>query len=340
MSTERERLGWIDAARGIGIVLVVLGHVIIGLVDAGLAERSSLLWRWCQVVYTFHMPLFFFLSGLFVPQSVERGSRVMGQGLWWRIVWPYLLWSTVQLAVMSAASGSLNHEARFDAERWVAIAWQPVSQFWFLHTLALFQLAAWLLLPRVGPRGLLWLALALLMVPAWVSLPPVLANPCRFAVFFALGTFGPQASARSLRPAPGYVLALASVAAIGLCTLIGLELQARELIPWSSQALPAAFLGVAGCLGVAKLLAGADTLSGLAAWAQRASAALGRSSMAIFVLHIMFASGTRILLHRWAHVGELALLFGACLFMGLAGPLLVERGVRQVGALRALGLGR
>ncbi|MDR5790074.1 acyltransferase family protein [Caballeronia sp. LP003] len=41
----------IDAARGIGIVLVVLGHAI------GLPE-----WLF-RVIYSCHMPLFFFLSG-------------------------------------------------------------------------------------------------------------------------------------------------------------------------------------------------------------------------------------------------------------------------------------
>ena len=44
------RIGWIDAAKGIGLLCVILGHLSIPLVDT-----------W---VYFFHMPLFFFLSGL------------------------------------------------------------------------------------------------------------------------------------------------------------------------------------------------------------------------------------------------------------------------------------
>ena len=43
------RIGWIDAAKGIGLLCVILGHLHIPLVDT-----------W---VYFFHMPLFFFLSG-------------------------------------------------------------------------------------------------------------------------------------------------------------------------------------------------------------------------------------------------------------------------------------
>ena len=44
------RIGWIDTAKGIGLLCVILGHLSIPLVDA-----------W---VYFFHMPLFFFLSGV------------------------------------------------------------------------------------------------------------------------------------------------------------------------------------------------------------------------------------------------------------------------------------
>lgn len=47
---KKERIEWIDIAKGIGMILVVMGHTIqLGIV---------------QPIYAFHMPLFFFLSGL------------------------------------------------------------------------------------------------------------------------------------------------------------------------------------------------------------------------------------------------------------------------------------
>lgn len=54
------RLEWIDVARGIGIVAVVVGHVW---------TRGALR----DAMYSFHMPLFFLLSGLLSrPQPVTR----------------------------------------------------------------------------------------------------------------------------------------------------------------------------------------------------------------------------------------------------------------------------
>jgi len=47
----RTRLSFIDAAKGIGILLVVLGH------SPGLPLFGVVL------IYSFHMPLFFFISG-------------------------------------------------------------------------------------------------------------------------------------------------------------------------------------------------------------------------------------------------------------------------------------
>ncbi len=57
------RLEWIDVARGIGIIAVVVGHVW---------TRGPLR----DAVYSFHMPLFFLLSGLLArPQPPARFAR-------------------------------------------------------------------------------------------------------------------------------------------------------------------------------------------------------------------------------------------------------------------------
>lgn len=58
-----DRLDWVDVARGIGIVAVVIGHVWM---------RGPLR----DALYSFHMPLFFLLSGMLSrPQPVGRFTR-------------------------------------------------------------------------------------------------------------------------------------------------------------------------------------------------------------------------------------------------------------------------
>lgn len=64
---------------------------------------------------------------------------------------------------------------------------------------------------------------------------------------------------------------------------------------------------------------------------------LGERSMAIFVLHVMFVAGTRIVVSRlWPDVPPLVLLAGL-IAIGVAGPLLVERALRPFALRRWLG---
>ena len=44
------RIEWVDAAKGIGILMVMFGH-------------HWLDWKYCYYFYSFHMPLFFILAG-------------------------------------------------------------------------------------------------------------------------------------------------------------------------------------------------------------------------------------------------------------------------------------
>jgi len=66
------RLDWADAAKGLGIILVVYGHVARGLFHAGMYADEASYILIDQIIYSFHMPLFFFLSGLFFMSSFHK----------------------------------------------------------------------------------------------------------------------------------------------------------------------------------------------------------------------------------------------------------------------------
>ena len=75
----RERIPWIDAARAFAIVLVVFGHVLRGIHDAGLIADGKAFRLLDDGIYLFHMlrwsrlfgQLFGFLSGNPVQFVVE-----------------------------------------------------------------------------------------------------------------------------------------------------------------------------------------------------------------------------------------------------------------------------
>lgn len=74
MTTNTYRDTFLDIAKGLAIILVIIGHVVQGSSE----NFDDLLWF--RVIYSFHMPLFVFLSGAvaaiaFQPDSVHDGIK-------------------------------------------------------------------------------------------------------------------------------------------------------------------------------------------------------------------------------------------------------------------------
>ena len=87
MNGTKQREDWIDYLRGIGIVLMVIGHV-------GYASILRPLLKW---IFGFHMPLFFVLSGfLFNRQKwADRGFGKFAAARFRNYIIPYFLWCAI-----------------------------------------------------------------------------------------------------------------------------------------------------------------------------------------------------------------------------------------------------
>src|ERR1051325_2370139 len=124
---------WVDYAKAIGIVLVVYGHVVRGLLNAGILQDAEFHGLVDSVIYSFHMPLFFFLSGLFFYSSfVKRGTGGLLVNKIDTIVYPFLVWSLLQGSVEALMSRYTNGGVSFSE---VLTVWEPRQQFWFLYAL-------------------------------------------------------------------------------------------------------------------------------------------------------------------------------------------------------------
>lgn len=77
MNQQNNRSEYIDFFRGIGILLMIMGHIGFGRIFD----------KW---IHSFHMPMFFFVSGFFyignkpVVASVKKYTKKM--------LLPYLMW--------------------------------------------------------------------------------------------------------------------------------------------------------------------------------------------------------------------------------------------------------
>lgn len=327
-----DRTGWIDAAKGLGIVLVVIGHAIGGLRDANLLASNDALLTVFYLIYTFHMPLFFFLSGMFVEKRLRAQPGPFFKSLFTRIAWPYFLWSTVQLLVISMLGSAVNTPTGFDAWRAVELLWKPTSQYWYLHALFILHLASFMVLPRYGSKGVMALALFAMAVPLllhvkespWSSLSPA----CRFGVYYA---FGVVCGTRLLRGLQfDTTAALTGAAAAVTWLACALSAMAAGEAYGSIAAMPAA---IAGTVAVVMLTQAPFVHR------NRTLLALGRASLAIFVLHVLCVAGTRIVLNKLVGVSDVRMILLAATTAGLLGPFLAYRLAARLNWSKALGLG-
>ncbi len=338
------RLPWLDAARGIGILLVVTGHALGGLIDSPLGAGAAWLRPMLLAIYTFHMPLFFLLAGVLVDGRLARDPGGFRAGLWRSIAWPYFLWSAVQITLIYSLGRIVNTPVANYGASLATLPWQPVAQFWFLHALFQFHLLSLLLWRRLGPAAFLLLMLALKPLATLIDLPDALRLAAGQAPFYGIGVvIGTAGLARAFvdRPAAFRLLLLplaAAMVALALDRAPGLRpdldiatarASALATLAWSLPLLPAALAGLAAVVALASLLRG--RLATVLAF-------LGKRSMAIYILHIMAVAGTRIVSQRLG-LHDPALLLALTVTAGVIGPLVAHAVLSRARLAGRLGLG-
>jgi fucose 4-O-acetylase-like acetyltransferase len=133
IATLKVRLNWIDYAKGVGIIFVVFGHVIKGLYSAKLINPVFFYYA-VNFVYSFHMPLFFILSGYFFVKSfLKRGTREFILNKFETILYPFVIWSLLQTFIEIKLSAYTNNHVK--SSELLTCLYLPRSQFWFLFAL-------------------------------------------------------------------------------------------------------------------------------------------------------------------------------------------------------------
>lgn len=316
------RIGWIDTARGLGIVLVVIGHVERGLVDAGLAQGRGWL-VFDTLLYSFHMALFMVLAGLHVPRSRARGRIPFLTAKLRTVYYPYLLWSLVQGVLLVVFASAANNGAQW-IDVW-QIPWRPMWHFWFLAALMLYMLLV--AATKGHPTALCAVALAALAACLTMEVGGSLLYRILFYLPFFIGGVLLSKPIIAFRPARPLLAALAL--AIGWAA-------ALLLLPWTIPhaymalaAIPCALCGTAAMLCLAQGLGRRPAL-----------ALAGRWSMSIYVMHILFVAATRIILLRISPAMPPLPLFALCVGSGLGGPMIVHAIAARLRLLGLLGFGQ
>lgn len=118
-----ERLGYIDALRGLSMVLVVLAHVFL-FMNPRHWDGSPV----ASVLMSFRMPLFFFVSGFFAFKAVDRWTRAVVSDIMVRKLRAQVLCATIFYMLYQVVKGVSPLD-------FLTLGY---GYFWF--TIALFQM--------------------------------------------------------------------------------------------------------------------------------------------------------------------------------------------------------
>lgn len=328
-----------DIAKALAIILVVYGHMWIGLKNAALTPETGFLANLNFALYTFHMPLFFALAGYNAYTSLQkRTDAEFATGRFWSLAYPYIIWSIFQWGVLTVMASFVNMPLEDDLL--TILLFHPLAQFWFLYVLIACNV---LLIAFRRPIWLFLSAAAFLLVIS----SPTPNNPLigywplvgMHFIFFAAGytiQAVPQFTTRvreyhnkikaSLPPFAIYLPIL--VTAFIVNVIMGLQVIPHA--PVSLYMLPASAAGIALILILSQWL-GTTKAAHCLAW-------LGQRSMGIFVMHILVTAATRIALTKLG-ISHVPVLLTVGTIAATAAPLVAWEILARLRLLNLAGLG-
>lgn len=267
--TYSERQAWADVGRGFAIITIVFFHTASAMASRGLVDWK--VWLLVNVFAPAPIALFFFISGLFSrkylqgPWRALLGRRVVG------LLYVFAVWSLIETGMTAIVQGGVQG---FDALAYVG---NPQSTLWFIWALALFTVAAKVVLWRSAT-----LAIVVFSVLSVLSFSGVIAtssfvydNLLRFFPFFLGGAYRVRLEPFVVRH-PMAIFAAGSAAFAVLSSVLLLGSLARPeagfvLAVTTLVALPTA---ISGCA----LLASNMTVN-------KGVGYLGRQSFGIYLVH-------------------------------------------------------
>jgi fucose 4-O-acetylase-like acetyltransferase len=322
------KLDWVDAAKGIAIILVVVGHAWRGMHARGLIAEP-LFHAVDSRIYSFHMPVFFAVSGLFVAGSVARKSPrdfVVNRIL--RLVWPLTLWTYLFLATKLLAGDFAN--SPITAADLVRLPFPGYLHLWFLWALFLQHMAIVLTRPFIIDghyataklAALAVLSIALALMPLSSAIAYWFGNAIKYAPFLVMGIMIGQTGLLD-RFGTGARL----IAAIAfLCVIVAWPLFADEAVTRlaGSCILTFGLIAVVSAFG--------RSIPTWASWL----VSLGTASMAIYLCHTVFSAAVReALLSLGIDAIGIHLILGTV--AGIVGSLAVLWLSTRTGTRRILG---
>lgn len=341
---DNQRLDWVDIAKGIGIILVVFAHTLVPQIRESSAA-AKFLWIF---IYNFHMPLFFFLSGLLFERGLARytSRKKFILGKLKLLMLPYLVFSVLAYLIIGTAmhiaplAGVLQGGGysiagiKEAAVQILTYNGHADQHLWFIYSLFIIFVVN-ILFPKAMKSKPMLVLLALLYISkARIHYFGILNYTVDNFIFFSLGRV--LTAQKSLKPAHTIIAAAVLAAAGGVYSFFYTTGMPDNALLKSSLYLVRLISAVSGIMTVRGLSEYLQTkkISGL-------FRTLGLYSYDIYLMHAPFlVSGSMGILLAYTPL-PVPVCCAAVLIAGLFLPLVVSKFIiRRIPALSLILLGR
>ena len=314
-TSSKPRVDWVDYAKGLCIILVVMMHSTLGVEKA--AGGVSWLNGFIEWARPFRMPDFFLISGLFLSARLDRPWQSYFDSKVLHFIYFYVLWMTIQFA--TKGYGIYQETGAVGLVQSYLMGFiEPFGTLWFIYMLAVFFVVVKAL--RHVPAWIIFVAAALLEI-APIDTGHILIDEfaSRFVYFFTGYWLARQVFAFATEVDRKSVAAIAAGlfvwgAANGFAVHHG----------WSHLpvvSLVMGFIGAGAVISMGVLL----SKTGLAV----ALRYCGENSIVIYLAFFLFMAGSRGLLLKLAPGLDLGVMSLAVTAAGVIGPLLLFWAVRN-----------
>jgi len=309
-TTAKGRVDWVDYAKGICIVMVVMMHSVLGVELA--AGESGFMHVVVMFAKPFRMPDFFLISGLFLPLVIDRDWRTYLDRKVMHFAYFYVLWVTIQFGFKApafAAESSWSHVGLEYLESFI----EPFGTLWFIYLLPIFFVV--IKLTRNTPAILVWTIAALLesahVTTGWTVIDEFCA---RFVYIYSGYLFADYVFALSDRARAYPALALAGLAT---WAILNGGLVALGVSEWPIISLALGLSGACAIITIGTLLARMHWLNFLRFCGER--------SIVIYLAFFLPMASTRTLLLKTGIIHDIGLISVIVTMVGVAGSLLIWR---------------
>jgi uncharacterized membrane protein YcfT len=311
------RIDWVDYAKGICIVMVVMMHSVLGVEAA--TGQTGFMHVLVAFAKPFRMPDFFLISGLFLAVVIDRDWRTYLDRKVVHFVYFYLLWVTIQFGFKApsfAAEAGWAHVGLMYLQSFI----EPFGTLWFIYLLPVFFVVT--KATRQLPPLAIWVVAALLEMAhistGWTAIDEFCA---RFVYFYSGYWLASYVFAWSDRARAHPVWSLAGLALWALVNGGLVELGTSE---WPLLSLA---LGLAGALAIVTM----GTLLARMQWLNFLRYC-GEHSIVIYLAFFLPMAATRTWLLKAGLIHDVGTISLIVTVAGIVGAIAIWRAAIAVGA--------